>query len=769
VAALSEPGFGGLVHVLIGQRGTGKTQLAAEIARSRMGATGQRLIAWVDAGEEETAAACLALLAEAAGLPAEGLDVPGVAGLVRRWLEGDGQGCLVVFDDVTDIEAVRRVLPSGGQAEILITSVQGAAADLGQELVVGEFTEQEGLQFLSERTGLSDDDGARQLGRELGWLPLGLAQAAAVIAGHGLPYATYLRQLRSTGPVGGLAPQTGDPLPYRTAAAIALAAAAAAEADASGLTELILHLISLLSAAGVPRFTLYAALSVRPDQGSGPLGAWRRKRASRRGLSPAAADRFLEALAEWSLVAFSVDGSEISMHRLVMQVVRDRCLATGMLPETVALAGTLLDRQVRGLRRPRANPAAAHMLAGQIIALHEHSGPQLDPQSPTARAFLVLRAQAAELVGDLGDNLALRISLWLRLAADSEQVLGPDYPFTLNCRNNLATAYGSAGKMEEAITLYRAILADVERIFGPDHPNTRKCRDSLVAACSAEERASLRKFVYGDQEGPLRPDRPESRTPNDFEPASLHHLADRKRVLGPGNPNVLAFRHNLANDYQDEGRAEEAIPLHEAVLADAEQMLGAGDPGILILRNSLAAACQEAGRTEEAISLYEAVLADAERMLGPDHPDTLKCRSNLAAAYHAAGQTEEIIAMLAAVRADAERILGPHHPDVLTCRSNEAAAYHAAGQVEEAVVMLDGILADSERILGPGHPDTLKCRINMAIVCGSAGQQDEAIAMFQSTLADAKRILGPDHPVTWMARDSLEELSDTGGQPGGQP
>jgi tetratricopeptide (TPR) repeat protein len=768
MAALSEPGLGGSAHVLTGQRGAGKTQLAAEIARSRMGASGQRLIAWIDAGEEE-AAASLVLLAAAVGLPAEGLDVPGVAGLVRRWLEEDGQGCLVVFDDVTDIQAVRRVMPSGGQAEILITSIQGAAADLGQELVVGEFTEREGLQFLSERTGLTDDDGARKLGRELGWLPLGLAQAAAVIAGQGVPYATYLGQLRSTGPVGGSEAQAGDPLPYRTAAAITLAAAAAAEADASGLGELILYLISLLSTAGVPRFTLYAAMSVPPDQGSGRLGAWRWKRALRRGLSPAVADRLLQELAEWSLVAFSMDGSVISMHPLVMQVVRDRCLAAGMLPETVALAGALLDREVTGLRRPRANPAAAHMLIGQIMAVHEHASPRLDPQSPTAQAFLVLRSQAAQLVGDLGDNPALKISLWLSLAADSEQVLGPDRPFSLTCRNNLAAAYAAAGQMEESVTLCEALLADIERIFGPNHPNTRNCRDNLAAARDAELRASLREFVYGDQQGPLRPDRPETGTPDDFEPVSLHHLADRKRVFRPGNPNVLIFRHNLASDYEEAGRVEEAIPLYEAVLADAEQMLAADDPGFLTLRNSLAAAYQKAGRVEEAIPLHEAVLADAERMLGADHPDTLKCRNNLAAAYHTAGQAEGIIAMLAAVRADAERILGPHHPDVLTCRSNEAAAYHTAGQVEEAIVMLDGILADSVRILGPDHPDTLKCRINMAIVRGSAGQQDKAMAMFQSALADAERILGPDHPVTWMARDSLEELSDTGEQPGGQP
>jgi hypothetical protein len=141
--------------------------------------------------------------------------------------------------------------------------------------------------------------------------------------------------------------------------------------------------------------------------------------------------------------------------------------------------------------------------------------------------------------------------------------------------------------MEESVTLCEALLADIERIFGPNHSNTRNCRDNLAAARDAELRASLREFLYGDQQGPLRPDHPETVTPDDFEPVSLHHLADRKRVFGPGNPNVLIFRHNLASDYEEAGRVEEAIPLHEAVLADAERILGPDHPVTWMARDSL--------------------------------------------------------------------------------------------------------------------------------------------------------------------------------------
>ena len=77
------------------------------------------------------------------------------------------------------------------------------------------FTEQEALSFLAQRTGRSDDDGARELAVELGFLPLALAQAAAVIAAQHLDYRTYLARLRTVPVQDILKRLTGEPYPSR--------------------------------------------------------------------------------------------------------------------------------------------------------------------------------------------------------------------------------------------------------------------------------------------------------------------------------------------------------------------------------------------------------------------------------------------------------------------------------------------------------------------------------------------------------------------------
>jgi hypothetical protein len=65
-------------------------------------------------------------------------------------------------------------------------------------------------------------------------------------------------------------------------------------------------------------------------------------------------------------------------------------------------------------------------------------------------------------------------------------------------------------------------------------------------------------------------------------------------------------------------------------------VLGPDHPDTLQSRNNLAVDYQDAGRTDEAITLLEQVLADRERILGVDHPNTLCSRNNLANAYRAA-------------------------------------------------------------------------------------------------------------------------------------
>jgi len=354
-----------VVHAVTGMRGVGKTQLAAAYARARINERWQ-LVAWVNAETTATVVAGLAAVATALGLGDGATDAAAAGAAVRHWLETGGDRCLLVFDNATGPRDLLPFLPAAGRARVLITSNERSVAELGTGVAVEVFAEAEALDFLADRTGRPDPDGARELAGELGRLPLALAQAAAVIAAQHLDYPTYLQRLQAT-PVGQLLRRTGaGQYPHGLAAAVLLSLDAIRAGDRSGVCGAVMELMSVLSAAGVPRAVLHTA---------GQAGALaERKRPRRKTVPPAVVDEALGRLAGASLLTFSVDGAAVTAHRLVMRVIRERLAAQGQLAPTCQAAATALQARVQSLQeawqdRPGQGPGRANHRPARALGL----------------------------------------------------------------------------------------------------------------------------------------------------------------------------------------------------------------------------------------------------------------------------------------------------------------------------------------------------------------------------------------------------------------
>jgi tetratricopeptide (TPR) repeat protein len=638
-------GRGPVIRAVTGIQGAGKTQLAAAYARAKL-AAGWRLIAWLNAADPVVLRAGLAALAEELGLAdGRGGQDDGDAGrAVRDWLERDGRRCLVVFDNALDPDGLRPLLPACGSARVLITGSLRPVSSLGAGLPVGVFSPDEALAFLAQRTGLADTSGARALARELGYLPLALAQAAGVIAAHDLAYWTYLGRLRAMPPAARVTREEGQPYPHGVAEAITLSLDSVRADDRAGADTGIMEITSVLSAGGVRRELLH-------DAGrAGVLTAGR----DRAEVPADLVDIALARLAERSLLTFSLDGETVIAHHLVRRVVRDALAHEERLTAVCRDAACVLRNRARSLVRSPDRPTVRD-IAEQVAALQDAASPAGRPEGELAGTMLRLRSWALYFQAVLGDGAPQAISAGEAVAADSARLLGPDHPDTLASVNNLAIACQEAGRKAEAVRLHEQALAGRVRALGPEHPDTLASRNNLAIACQEVGRKA--------------------------EAVRLHEraLAGRERVLGPDHPDTLASRNNLATAYQQMGWAAEAISSFRRALARRELVLGPDHPDTLASRNGLAAVCQEVGWAAEAIALFEQTLAGRVRVLGPGHPDALASRNNLGHAYQEVGRVPEAIALFEQALAVGTRALGPAHPTTVSSRVNLAGAYRDAG------------------------------------------------------------------------------------------
>ena len=706
--------------VLVGMHGCGKSQLAAAVA-ARCVEEEWPLVAWVNAESHGSVLEGLSELGQRMGVGETDDRTPET--LAQRCLraleEAEAADRLIVFDNVERADDLRDSIPQREGLRVVATTTKRVDwAQAWRPIRVGGFEREQSIAMLLGRTGQSDRDAADAIADALGDLPVAVSQAAATVKRSRCSLSTYLDRLRKYSLEDSVRRLDGDEYPDAVGSALRFAFQSALEEIGKqnprweALASRQLGILALLAASGVPKRWLEGT-----DQDSSDR-------------STLDAGEALSSLVEFSVCQFSEDGAKATLHRLQGRVIRENWKnepkeQAHAEEEAIDFLSSVDTTRVRNPKNGARRQDAVD-LADQLRAVSEQDYSSALFSAPLFNNVL---ASALWYSAELGaPQAAVALS---DAVTHLSKILGPDHPDTLASRNNLAGAYESAGRLDEAITLYEQVLADRTHILGPDHPDTLATRNNL--ACTYRSAGRLDEAI------------------THFEEV----LADRTRVLGPADPHTLTSRNNLAAAYESAGRLKEAITHFKEVLADRTHILGPADPHTLTSRNNLAGAYESAGHLKEAITLYEEVLDDHQRVLGPDHPHTLISRNNLACTYRSAGRLDEAITRFEEVLDDHLRVLGPDHLHTLAARNNLAGAYRSAGRLDEAVTLFEQILADHLRVLGPDHPQTLISRNNLAYAYYSAGRLDEAIPLYEQVLADRRRVLGDNHPDTLASRNNL--------------
>ena len=299
--------------------------------------------------------------------------------------------------------------------------------------------------------------------------------------------------------------------------------------------------------------------------------------------------------------------------------------------------------------------------------------------------------------------------------------LGMEHPSTLTSMANLAVTYSHQGKYEEAGELKLKVLNLRNRILGPEHPQTLTSMNNLAVTYS-------RQGKY-EEAGELQ----------------LKVLNLRNTVLGPEHPDTLISMGNLAGTYSNQGKYDEAVELELKVLDLSKKVLGPDHPYTLTGMMILAVTYSGQAKYKESEALLLKVLDLSKKVLGPEHPHTLTSMANLANTYSHQEKYEEAEELELKVLDLSEKVLGPEHPDRLSSMIHLAITYSDQGKYEEAEKLKLQVLALHNKVLGPEHPQTLISMGNLAVTYLHQGKYEEAEELELKLLDFCKKVLGSEH------------------------
>ncbi|MGW6145707.1 tetratricopeptide repeat protein, partial [Streptomyces sp. NPDC055140] len=557
-------------QVLTGTGGVGKTQLAADHARTALRRGEVDVLVWISASNRSAITAGYAQ-AGVEILAADPRDPEQAARTFLAWLEpkAEQKPCrwLIVLDDVTDpADMIGWWPPTSPRGRVLVTTRRREAAltGTGRRLVtVGLFTPQESAAYVTAVLAAHDchepTDQINSLAADLGHLPLALAQAAAYIIDADLTCASYQQMLANRiRKLADLLPEPGV-LPDGQAATVSatwsLSVERANQLRPVGLASPMLQLAAFLDPNGIPLTVLTSqpalAHAAEHRTGTDTGGIHRPALISAEGAVLA-----LRVLRRLSLIDHTPDTPHraVRVHQLIQRATRDaltpdqhdRLARTAA--DSLTTAWPAIGRDIDLAQALRTNATALALTAEDPLHL------------PDAHPVLF---RTGESFGEAGQFTAATAH-YHRLAETTGHHLGPYHPDTLTARNDLAGWRGAAGDAAGAAAALEELLADRARVLGPNHSQTLSTRRHLAGWRGAA----------GDAAGAA---------------AALDELlALVVRILGPDHPDTLAVRGNLAYWRGEAGDAAGAAAAFEELLPDLVRVQGPGHLHTLAVRGNLA-------------------------------------------------------------------------------------------------------------------------------------------------------------------------------------
>lgn len=638
-----------------GLGGVGKTQLATEYIYRFLDR--YDAVCWVAAESPTTLAAEYAGLAAKMNLQVDSTREQDAAiQQVHEWFDRH-ERWLLVFDNAEQAEDLKTYLPQNSTGHVVITSRNPNWRAVADPLKVEIWSREESVAFLIKRTGRAEPEAAHDLAKELGDLPLALAQAAGFIETRGLSLAEYVEFFRTRR----RELWNREPPPDDYEKTVATTWNLSAESLNPEALQL-LWICALLAPEEIPRWFFTNGADELPE----PL-----RSVVRDDLI------FRDCLAKLrSLALIETTNAGFSLHRLLQAVLRD-----GLVGEVYSkLLGHIVQFLAARFPFDEEDPqtwARGAELLPHVLAVRVHMETVSD-KFGEARPLFTVAGMLLQTQGHYAEARSL-----LEQALDiGEQLYASDDPALAVSYANLALVERDLGHLDEARRLLQQALAIDEQSCTSDH---------TTLAVSYSNLATVERV--------------------------LGHLEEARRLLqkttaineqsyAPNHPALAKSYSNLAVVEMDLGHPVTARHLLWKAIAIWEQAYTPDHPTLAVSYSNLALVEQKLGHLEEARRLLQKTIAINEDAYAPDHPKLATSYSNLALVELDLGHLEEARRLFRKALAIDEEAYAPDHPTLAARYNNLAYAEHDLGNGDAAREDMRRAYRIWLVKLGPEHPYT---------------------------------------------------------------
>ncbi len=626
-------------YALQGLAGIGKTQIALEYAYQH--ALEYSAVFWIEAETVEYIVSSMLHIAELLQLPEQQeTDQQRIVAAVQNWLSTHSRW-LLIWDNLEDLELLRRYLPPARQGAILITTRCQVLGTLALGLELSPMRREEGMLFLLRRAKVLEPEttseqiqqlaqqlpveyaAAEKLVTAMDGLPLALDQAGAYIEETSCSLSSYLRSFEEQRHQlldrrGAL----GVDHPHSVLATLGLACQRAAQRHPKALD--LLHFCAFVSPDAIPECILLKGISY-PGLVLEPVAA-----------DQAQLDQVIAALRSLSLIQRHSETQTLSLHRLVQTVLRE--LMSGQerdvwMRRVIAVLNTTF-------------PEAAYEAWGQCERLLPHAlacAAAMSNQSGNQDLAQVLR-KAADYLRKRGryDQAKLLYERTLRIWKQRGE---SEHPESIRSLNGLARICFERAQFEQSEALFQRALDLGKLALGPESLEVAHALNGL----------GITYEMLGKYE--------------QAEPLVQQAMCIRKQVCGPEHLDLASSFYNLAMLFAKQGKEGQAEALYQRSLCISEQALEPEHPFLAYPLYGLALLYAKQGKEEQAEALYQQALRIDEQALGPEHPDLAYPLNDLAKLYTEQRRYEEAEPLYQRALHIWEQAWGSKHPETVKARS----------------------------------------------------------------------------------------------------